>query len=106
MSLSEDKRSQLIKEAIDILQAARKKITDSSDLMWTSFETAEEFRVDIDQCIDGLKNRDTKLLDSAYAHFQPAFDLQEHAMQNNWSSEYHQLASRFDKLYEQLKPLL
>jgi hypothetical protein len=106
MSLLEERRSQLITETISILQAAKKKITDNSDLMWTSFGTAKEFRADIDRCIDGLKNSDAKLLDSAFAHFQPSFDLQEHAMQNDWSDEYMQLAARFDKLYEQLKPLL
>jgi hypothetical protein len=96
----------LTQEAIDILLLVKEQIRDGSDFMWTSFEDATELRAEIDQCIDGIKAGDRKVLDVARTHFQPAFGFQEHSLQNGWSDLYMKLAGRFDKVYEQLKSVL
>ena len=91
------------REAINILLLVREKITDHSDLMWTSYETAEELREEIDKCIAGLRRNDKPILDEINYHFSPAASFQEHSLQNGWSDEYQKLAARFDELYKKLK---
>jgi hypothetical protein len=106
MSVPERTTDSLTQEAIDILLSVKEQIRDGSDFMWTSFEDATELRAEIDRCINGIKARDRKVLDVAHTHFQPAFDFQEHSLQNGWSDLYTNLAGRFDKVHEQLKSLL
>ena len=91
------------REAINILLMVREKITDHSDLMWTSFETAEELREEIDKYIEGLARNDKTILNDIHYHFSPAATFQEHSLQNGWSDEYQKLAARFDELYKKLK---
>lgn len=91
------------REAINILLLVREKITDNSDLMWTSYETAEELREEIDKCLEGLRRIDNVILDDINYHFSPAATFQEHSLQNGWSDEYQKLAARFDELLKQLK---
>lgn len=91
------------KEAINILLLIREKITDDSDLIWTSYETAEELRAEIDKCIEGLRCCDKKVVEDVNYHFSPAATFQEHSLQNGWSDEYQKLAARFDELYKKLK---
>lgn len=91
------------KEAIDILLLIREQITDHSDLLWTSYETAQELRSEIDKCMEGLRRHDKKILDDINYHFAPAATFQEHSLQNGWSDKYQELAARFDELYEKLR---
>lgn len=91
------------REAVNILLLIREKITDDSDLMWTSYETAEELRTEIDQCIEGLGRNDKEILNNITYHFAPASTFQEHSLQNGWSDDYQKLAERFDELFKQLK---
>jgi hypothetical protein len=95
-------KDDLINDAIDILLTIKEKITDTSDLVWTSYETAGELRDDIEQIMKELK-KGNKITDEAYSHFLPTSTFQEHAMQNGWTDEYLKLAERFDKIYEELK---
>lgn len=92
-----------MKELIDILLKVKEKISDDSDLMNTGFNSAEEFRNEIDQCIAGIKENKPKAIKQTNEHFQPTATFQEHSLQNDWSDEYLKLAERFDKIYERLK---
>ena len=103
MDHSSDLSAELIKEAIDILLKIKAKITDDSDLMWTSFETANELRNEIDAYISELKANRKEIIHEVYSHFLPASTFQEHSMQNGWSEDYHKWAKRFDSIYETLK---
>lgn len=93
----------MTKLAIDILLKIRKKITDDSDLNWTSFETADELRKEIDEFISRLEQEDENVMDDIHVHFLPTSTFQEHSMQNGWTEEYMKLASQFDKIYETYK---
>ncbi|MBL0357772.1 MAG: hypothetical protein IPP72_13195 [Chitinophagaceae bacterium] len=88
---------------IDILLKVKKKITDDSDLMWTSYEHAATLRKEIDDFVDQLKRGDFSSLDQVNLHFLPTGTFQEHSLMNGWSDEYLQLSASFDKLYEYLK---
>lgn len=92
-------------EAVDILLTIKKKITDTSELIWTSYETAEELRDDIERIVKQLKEGNNTVIGEAYSHFLPTSTFQEHAMQNGWTEEYMKLAERFDKIYEELKEI-
>lgn len=90
----------MTKEAADILLKIRQKITDDSDLVWTSFETADELRKEIDGFISRLEQGDKKVIKDIYIHFLPTSTFQEHSMQNGWTDDYLKLAEQFDKIYE------
>lgn len=90
-------------EAINILVEIKEKITDGSDLMWTSFEDAQELREEIDDLILRLQTEDQNVIRDIYTHFLPTSTFQEHSMQNGWSKRYMQLAEQFDKIYESIK---
>ena len=93
----------MAKETIEILLLIRDKITDDSDLTWTSFETAGELRKEIDGFISRLDQEDTEVLSAIYVHFLPTSTFQEHSLQNKWADEYMKLAERFDEIYERYK---
>lgn len=88
------------KEAIEILLEIKEKITNESDLMWTSYEDAKELRDEIDNYIIRIQKSDKSVFKDIYVHFLPTATFQEHSMQNGWSARYMQLAERFDKIYE------
>lgn len=87
-----------LKNATEILVKVRERITDDSDLLWTSFETADELRQEIDGLICRLQQNDNKAIDDIYTHFLPTSTFQEHSIQNGWSDEYMKLADEFDKV--------
>ena len=103
MDHSTDLLAELTREAIDILLQIKAKITDDSDLVWTSYETAHEIRDEIDTYVAELKANRIDIIHEAYSHFLPASTFQEHSMQNGWSEDYHKWAKRFDSIYETLK---
>ena len=93
----------MIREATEILLKIREKITDDSDLLWTSFSSADELRIEIDSLILRIDQEDKNVLSDVYVHFLPTSTFQEHSIQNGWSKEYMKLAERFDKIYERYK---
>ena len=88
------------KELIYILEEIKKELTDKSDMLWTSYETAEDLRIEIDCFIVRIQENDKKVLQDMYVHFLPTSTFQEHALQNNWSEKYMYLAQKFDAIYE------
>ncbi|MCF6403127.1 hypothetical protein L3C95_09595 [Chitinophaga filiformis] len=102
MNGNRDSLSGLITELISILTIVKEKITDDSDLIWTSYETHIELREEIDRCIYQLQQNHERILDEIKIHFAPTSVFQEQAMSNGWTEEYRALAERFDDVYELL----
>jgi hypothetical protein len=96
-------KDDLTTEAVNVLLDIKEKITDTSDLVWTSYETAKELRDDIDKMIRELKEGKSGVIDETYSHFLPTSTFQEHAMSNGWTDEYMRLAEQFDKIYKDFK---
>lgn len=90
-------------ELIAILEAVKARITDDSDLMWTSFETAKELRDELDIATNQLKDGDYSCLDKLEVYFAPACTFQDHSLQNGWHEEYMKLAEEFDQICEQME---
>jgi hypothetical protein len=101
--LAREPYHQLVQEAISILLNVKEKIKDNSDCVWTYYENSEQMKNEIDNYVLELTNGSLKSLDEIYTHFLPTAAYQEHSMANNWSPEYHKLASKFDKVYVALK---
>ena len=86
-------------ELIDILLEIKLKVTEASDMMWTTYETPQSLQEELDRFIHELSNDDLGIVKEINVHFLPTGTFQEHAMQNGWTDEYMILAERFDKLY-------
>ena len=93
----------MIDELIKIIGVIKNKVSDSSDVVWTRYESVKEFRDDLDNYIIRLKANDKSCLEEIYILFAPTGSLQEHSISNGWADEYINLADRFDKLYKDLK---
>jgi len=88
----------LVNELISILAAVKERITDDSDLIWTSYENPVELRKEIDRCIYHLQQNHEEILEEIKLHFAPTGMFQEHSIENGWTESYNALALRFDKL--------
>lgn len=97
--MSKDNWSEIIK----ILEVIKSKITDETNLLWTSYNSAEELIGEINKIDNLLKDKNKKGLELLKYLFAPTGTVQEMAMQNNWSQEYLNLSLKFDTLYEYLK---
>ncbi len=89
-------------EAAEILISMRNKIEDDINLLWTSYDSADEVRKELDSYITGIHARN---IDSVYRMatlFIPTCEFQTLAIDNGWGDEYLKLADRFDLLYNQL----
>lgn len=93
----------MINDLVKIIGQIKNKISDTSDVIWTKYETAKEFRDDLDGYITRLKVNDKSCLEELKVLFAPTGSFQEHSISNGWSDEYLMLAEEFDKIYYQLK---
>lgn len=85
-------------ELIDILTRVRTQVTDDSDMADTGFADPCLLRGEIDGLIGQLRQNTLEDPSHLSALFYPTGTLQAHALANNWSVEYLQLAERFDKI--------
>ena len=93
----------MIDEIIKIIEIVKNKISDSSDVIWTRYESAKEFRDDLDGYITRLKANDKSCLEELNILFAPTGSLQEHSISNGWSKEFLRISEIFDKIYYSLK---
>ena len=93
----------MIDELIKLIEVIKNKISDSPDAAWTKYETAKEFRNDLERYITLLRVNDKDCLEDLKILFAPTASLQEHSISNGWSDEYLRLAEQFDKIYHRLK---
>jgi hypothetical protein len=87
-------------ELISIIQSIKNKITDTSDMSWTYYNSAQELRNELDAYISQLDQGKTEALEKLNFLFAPTGTLQEHSISNNWSEEYLTLSGKFDNIYE------
>lgn len=78
-------------------------ITDDSDSVWTSYDSPQELREELEEAKQQLKNNDSRCLEQLNILFAPTGSLQEHSLSNGWSKEFIQLATEFDTLHDTLK---
>lgn len=93
----------MTEQIINILLKIRERITDDSDLVWTSYETADELKNEIDKYVLELRDGNEKLIKNLNIHFLPTSTFQEHSIQNGWTDEYIKLAAHFDEILNKLK---
>jgi len=94
----------MIDEIIKIIELVKNKVSDSSDVAWTSYDSAKQFRDDLDTYITRPKANDKSCLEDLNILFLPTGIIQENSISNGWAGEYISLADRFDKLFKDLKP--
>ena len=90
-------------ELIDIIKRVKEKISDDSDMVWTTYEDAGQLRTKLEACIEKLKVGDNTCLEQMRLLFLPTANLQEHSIVNGWPDEYLALAEKFDHLYSTIK---
>jgi len=93
----------MIENLIYIIKQVKEKFTDSSDMLWTSYETAKEVRDELDVYMEQLSKGNKICLENLNMHFLPTSTFQEHSLQNDWTKEYMKLSERFDSIYAELK---
>lgn len=92
-----------LESAIEILKSVKENITEGSDFLWTSYESAKELNTEINAIILRLEQQDLKAITDVYVHFLPTSTFQEHSLMNNWVDRYMKLAEKFDKIHERNK---
>ncbi len=93
----------MIPDLITILEKVKDKISDSSDIVWTGYDTAKELREEIQLYVNELSAGNLQSLKTIQIHFAPTSTFQEHSISNGWSDEYLRLAEKFDYIYSSLK---
>lgn len=95
-------QNKILAELATLLALITVKITDDSDMLWGWYETPAALRLDLLSYIDQLRKGDISCLRELELLFAPTSVLQEHSIQNDWSSDYLILSSKFDLLLESL----
>jgi hypothetical protein len=95
--------SHMITELIEIIKKVKRKITDSSDMVWTSYETSNQLRDELEVCINELQTGNTSSMEKIKTLFLPTGALQEHSISNGWADEFLTLSEKFDQLYIAIK---
>jgi hypothetical protein len=91
-----------LNDLMAILAQVKIKITDGSDMLWGWYETPAQLRNDLECYIRQLGQGDLTCLKELELLFLPTSVLQEHSIQNGWSTEYLALSETFDRLYKRL----
>lgn len=92
----------MIDEIIKIIEVIKTKVSDSSDMVWTGYDSGKGLRDELDGYIKQLKTNDISCLTELQKHFLPTSTFQEHSISNGWADEYIHLANQFDKLHSAL----
>jgi len=88
-----------MQQLINIIEEVKEKITDGSDMLWTTYETPGELRAELEKYAGELKAGNKNCLYQLHILFLPTSDLQEHSLMNGWSEIYLRLADAFDNIY-------
>lgn len=89
-------------DLIDIINKVKDKITDDSDMVWTRYDNAKQFRDELDKTVQKFMAGHSSSLDELSIFFSPTGTLQEHAISNGWGDEYLAFAERFDSFYSSI----
>lgn len=90
-------RSNKQKQLIEVFNETIEHLSKADDISWGGMSAAEvvmDLKISIEELETGKK------LDKNYlkTHYAPTGLIQEHSIEHNWSKEYMELASKFDKL--------
>lgn len=83
----------------EILKTINLKITSTTDISWSSIESIEVFKTEINTDIIAISKGDFSSLSTYNTYFLPTGDFQEISISNGWGEEYITLAKEFDILY-------
>jgi len=87
-------------EIIHLLKEIKQRIKDDSDIFRTNYNTVDDIRKHIDDCILRIQNGDKDVLTDINIDFAPTSTFQELSIQNGWSDDYMILANKFDGIYK------
>jgi hypothetical protein len=90
-------------ELIEIIKKVKQKITDRSDMTWTTYETPAQLRDELEVYINQFQADDISSLEKIKMLFLPTGTLQEHSICNGWTDEFLNLSTEFDRLYMTIK---
>ncbi len=90
-------------EMIALLKNIRKKISNNTDITWSSFDNVEELQAMMDKDFVEFEAGNFSSLKEYKTMFLPTGDFEEMAISNGWGKEYLQFASEFDKLYKNMQ---
>ncbi len=93
----------MIQDLIIIIEKVKEKLTDDSDMLWTSYETAAGLKAELEKYVTELTTDNLNCLDNLNMHFLPSSTFQEHSLMNDWTEEYMKLAEEFDGIYAAIK---
>ena len=88
---------------IEIIKTVRSKISDSTDVSWSGFESVNELQTELDKDIISLESGDFSSLKTYKVYFLPTGEFQEISMSNGWGEEYLKLANKFDEYYKKIQ---
>ena len=86
---------------IDLLDNIKEIIrTRDTDMLWSIFETKEDFLKELDNHIQKFQNNDFSSIEQLIGLFLPTGDLQEIALSSGWGEEYLAISKKFDDLIQ------
>jgi dATP pyrophosphohydrolase len=74
--------------------------TQDTDVLWSSFDTKEDFLKELDNHIQRFQNNDFSSIEKLIGLFLPTGDLQEIAISSGWGEEYLAISKKFDDLIQ------
>lgn len=86
----------------DILKQIKIFVKADTDIVWSRFDSLENFLADLNQDISNIENCNFVTLDKVQTEFLPTSTYQEISISNGWGDDYIKLSNDFDKLYNKL----
>ncbi|MBV1922435.1 MAG: hypothetical protein KUG68_00250 [Flavobacteriaceae bacterium] len=87
---------------IRILEKINSKITSTTNITWSSIESVEVFKSEINKDIIAISKGDFSSISTYDTYFLPTGDFQEISISNGWGEEYITLAKEFETLYARI----
>lgn len=92
-------------EVIDILETVVHVLElPGTDVAWSHYNSVEEVADDINQHIRRLRRGDLSKIDDLTLMFAPTGSLQEISISSDWGEGFLDLAARFDRAIETIRP--
>ena len=90
-------------ELLDIVEKVRNRVTDTSSMVWTKYNSPIELRDELNIYIHQIQSNNFNCMNELNSLFGATASLQEHSIDNCWTNEYTNLALKFDSLYKNWK---
>lgn len=87
-------------ELLDIIEKIKNRVADTSNMVWTKYNSPIELRDELNIYIGQIQLNDFDCINELNSLFGPTASLQEHAIDNSWTEEYMTLALKFDSLHK------